>query len=130
MERAYGTAVETAGDHGRIPVLLVNVPCYGRHGVDVGAGMTPAQAAADAQISAFQNDPVHQNALNDVLTRVAAGHPNVRLLDMRQALCPGGAYTDRIDGAVVRTDGVHLSPEGVALWWRRFLPDVTAATGR
>lgn len=87
MLTAYGSAVDTAGDHGRIPVLLVNIPCYGRHGVDVGAGLTQVQAAAESQVSAFQNDLAHQASLNQVLTQVAATHANVHLLDLRSAIC-------------------------------------------
>ncbi len=39
---------------------------------------------------------------------------NIAVLDLNKKLCPAGAYTAKVDGVTVRSDGVHLTPEGVA----------------
>jgi hypothetical protein len=35
------------------------------------------------------------------------------LLDLNRKLCPNGTFTWTVDGVQVRSDGVHLTPEGV-----------------
>jgi len=35
------------------------------------------------------------------------------LLDLSRKLCPNGTFTWNVDGVQVRSDGVHLTPEGV-----------------
>ena len=37
----------------------------------------------------------------------------VAILDLNKKLCPDGVYTAKVDGIKVRSDGVHLTPEGV-----------------
>jgi lysophospholipase L1-like esterase len=37
----------------------------------------------------------------------------VRILDFKKKLCPEGTYTAKVDGIQVRSDGVHLTEEGV-----------------
>jgi lysophospholipase L1-like esterase len=37
----------------------------------------------------------------------------VRVLDFKKKLCPEGRYTDKVGGMQVRSDGVHLTKEGV-----------------
>ena len=36
-----------------------------------------------------------------------------RILDLKKKLCPEGVYTAKVDGIQVRSDGVHLTDEGV-----------------
>ena len=61
-----------------------------------------------------EDEPGRVDTWNALLRRVAAGRPNVALLDLNKKLCPNGTYTARVDGVRVRSDGVHLTPEGVA----------------
>lgn len=47
---------------------------------------------------------------------VMASHPNVQRLDLEAAVCPDGAcITTLPDGGAVYVDGVHFTPEGLAL---------------
>ena len=60
-------------------------------------------------------------ALRLFLCRVPAGFPSPaddyldEFLDLNKKLCPDGVYTAKVDGIKVRSDGVHLTPEGVKL---------------
>lgn len=130
MERTFGRAVDIAGRRGANPVSLVNIPCYGRtvaSGDAAMPGVSPEQAEGAAR---EQNDPARQQALNTALQRVAATRPWVTMLDMRGFLCPQGSYVDRAYGVQLRTDGVHLTPDAVGLWWQRFAPTLVGRTDR
>jgi len=37
------------------------------------------------------------------------------VLDLNRKLCPNGTFTLTVNGVQVRSDGVHLTPQGV-LW--------------
>lgn len=50
----------------------------------------------------------------NALMRTVVGHrPGVTVLDLNKKLSPAGAYTAKVDGIKVRSDGVHLTQEGV-----------------
>jgi lysophospholipase L1-like esterase len=51
------------------------------------------------------------------------------VLDLRSWLCPGGSYQARIDGSVLRPDGVHFDKAGGAAWWRHFAPQLRKLYG-
>ena len=55
-----------------------------------------------------------------------AAHPGTRLLDLNRKLCPDGTFTWTVDGVQVRSDGVHLTPDGV----RWLTPWLTRALSR
>ncbi|MCX7621761.1 MAG: acyltransferase [Acidimicrobiales bacterium] len=56
--------------------------------------------------------------LNELFRQVAAEHPNaVRIIDLGGYLCPPDAErcTDKIDGVLVRDDGIHYGEHGAKL---------------
>jgi peptidoglycan/LPS O-acetylase OafA/YrhL len=60
-----------------------------------------------------EDQPDRVNQWNTMLRKTVAQHPNVAILDLNKKLCPDGVYTAKVDGIKVRSDGVHLTPEGV-----------------
>ena len=60
-----------------------------------------------------EDQPDRVNLWNSMLRKTVAQHPNVQILDLNKKLCPDGVYTAKVDGIKVRSDGVHLTPEGV-----------------
>ena len=60
-----------------------------------------------------EDQPDRVNQWNTMLRNTVAQHPNVQILDLNKKLCPDGVYTAKVDGIKVRSDGVHLTPEGV-----------------
>jgi hypothetical protein len=48
-----------------------------------------------------------------LLSKTIENRPDVRMLDFKKKLCPQGVYTADVDGLQVRSDGVHLTDEGV-----------------
>jgi peptidoglycan/LPS O-acetylase OafA/YrhL len=96
-------AVEIAGGE-ETPVALLTVPCM-QQGPD---SVLPTLA---------RNDPARISAFNSILQEEAAAHPNVHVVDLEDLLCPEGTYLDDVDGAQVRYDGVHLTPEGADFVW-------------
>jgi lysophospholipase L1-like esterase len=82
-------------------VVVATVP-YSRYGEKPDGSLHP------------EDQPDRVNRWNALLRRVVAGQPAVKLLDLNKKLCPGGVYTAKVDGIKVRSDGVHLTPEGVA----------------
>ena len=60
-----------------------------------------------------EDQPDRVNLWNTMLRNAVAQHPNVQILDLNKKLCPDSVYTVKVDGIKVRSDGVHLTPEGV-----------------
>lgn len=60
-----------------------------------------------------EDQPDRVNLWNTMLRKTVSHHPNVAILDLNKKLCPDGVYTAKVDGIKVRSDGVHLTPEGV-----------------
>lgn len=60
-----------------------------------------------------EDQPDRVNLWNTMLRKTVGHHPNVQILDLNKKLCPDGVYTAKVDGIKVRSDGVHLTPEGV-----------------
>jgi hypothetical protein len=61
-----------------------------------------------------EDEPARVDRWNALLHQVAAQHPaTVRMLDLAARLCPRGAFAWQIDGVRLRSDGVHLTPDGV-----------------
>lgn len=61
-----------------------------------------------------EDEPQRVDRWNAIVRAVLSDRPAVKLLDLNKQLCPGGAYTPDVDGIRVRSDGVHLTPAGVA----------------
>jgi hypothetical protein len=60
-----------------------------------------------------EDQPERVDQWNTMLHEVIAQHPNIGVLDLNKKLCPRGVYTAKVDGVQVRSDGVHLTQEGV-----------------
>ncbi|MCV6968592.1 acyltransferase family protein [Mycobacterium bohemicum] len=95
LERALNIVGSTG-----VRVVVATVP-YSRGGEKPDGRLYP------------EDQPERVNLWNTMLRKTAAHHPNVQLLDLNKKLCPDGVYTAKVDGIKVRSDGVHLTPEGV-----------------
>lgn len=82
-------------------VVVTTVP-YSRYGEKSDGSLYP------------EDQPKRVDLWNTLLRRVVARHPEVAVLDLNKKLCPTGVYTAKVDGIKVRSDGVHLTREGVA----------------
>jgi hypothetical protein len=60
-----------------------------------------------------EDNPSRVNAWNRLLRAVVAAHPGTQVLNLNRKLCPNGTFTWTVDGVQVRSDGVHLTPQGV-----------------
>ncbi|ABK69984.1 acyltransferase family protein [Mycolicibacterium smegmatis] len=69
-----------------------------------------------------EDQPSRVRAWNTILRDVAAKRPNVSVLDFNAKLNPNGAYTARVDGIRMRSDGVHPTAEAVE-WLTPWLVD-------
>jgi peptidoglycan/LPS O-acetylase OafA/YrhL len=64
--------------------------------------------------SLYQEDqPGRVDRWNALLGKTIEDRPNVRILDLKKKLCPAGVYTAKVGDIEVRSDGVHLTQEGV-----------------
>jgi len=93
-------ALDAVSGHGARPVLLT-AP-YTHRAERPDGGLWP------------EDDPARVNAWNRLLSSVASTHPShPAVLDLNRLLCPAGAFTWTVAGVRVRSDGLHLTPEGV-----------------
>ena len=60
-----------------------------------------------------------------MLRNVVADLPNVDVLDLNAKLAPNGTYTAKINGVLVRSDGVHPTPNAVK-WMTPWLVDAVS----
>jgi hypothetical protein len=94
-----GTAITLLGSAGA-RVVVATEP-YNRRGEQPDGSLYP------------EDDPQRVTDWNRLLRTVVAAHPRTRVLDLNRKLCPGGTFTWTVDGVQVRSDGVHLTPDGV-----------------
>ncbi|MFF1279694.1 acyltransferase family protein [Streptomyces sp. NPDC058299] len=100
-------AVGIASAHGA-KVLLATEP-YNHRGERPDGGVWP------------EDQPQRVDHWNQLLRQVAGRHRGTAdILDLGRRLCPHGAFTWQVDGVQVRSDGVHLTPEG-ARWLQPWL---------
>jgi peptidoglycan/LPS O-acetylase OafA/YrhL len=105
-----GKAIILLGSTGA-RVVVATEP-YNRHGEQPDGSLYP------------EDNPIRVTDWNRLLRAVVAAHPGTRLLDLNRKLCPNGTFTWTVDGVQVRSDGVHLTQEGVqwlAPWLAREL---------
>jgi peptidoglycan/LPS O-acetylase OafA/YrhL len=95
LQRAMGILSATGAR------LVVTTEPYNRRGEKPDGNLYP------------EDQPDRTDHWNTLLRRVVGQRPNVALLDLNRKLCPNGVYTAKVDGLTVRSDGVHLTPEGV-----------------
>jgi hypothetical protein len=82
--------------------LVVATEPYNRRGEQPDGSLYP------------EDRPERVTRWNVLLRRVLAQHPNIGVLNLNKKLCPDSVYTANVDGIQVRSDGVHLTPEGVS----------------
>lgn len=92
-------ALDIVGSSG-VRVMVATVP-YSRGGEKPDGRLYP------------EDQPDRVNQWNTMLRNTVRDHPNVGIIDLNKKLCPDGVYTAKVDGIQVRSDGVHLTPEGV-----------------
>ncbi|OSC42160.1 hypothetical protein B8W66_06045 [Mycobacterium decipiens] len=92
-------ALNIVGSTG-VRVMVTTVP-YSRGGEKPDGRLYP------------EDQPERVNQWNTMLRNTVGQHPNVGMIDLNKKLCPDGVYTAKVDGIKVRSDGVHLTPEGV-----------------
>jgi peptidoglycan/LPS O-acetylase OafA/YrhL len=95
---------------------LLTTPCFHVEERDLGQWGEAERA-----------DPSRTVWLNQVWRRYVADHPGTVLVDLDSITCPGGRYQEQLDGARVRTDGVHFTRRGADAVWARLGPLVHAA---
>jgi peptidoglycan/LPS O-acetylase OafA/YrhL len=82
------------------PLTVTNLP-YSRRGEQPDGSLYP------------EDQPDRVDLWNRLLAKTIGKRPDVRILDLKKKLCPEGVYTAKVDGIQVRSDGVHLTDEGV-----------------
>jgi hypothetical protein len=56
-------------------------------------------------------DDSAQAPYNDAFRQVASAVPGVTTISLNEAVCPNGVCRTRVDGLVIRFDGLHFSPD-------------------
>ncbi len=95
-----GRALAILGS-GKAPVTVTNLP-YSRRGEQPDGSLYP------------EDQPGRVDQWNTLLAKTVEHHTAIRILDLKKKLCPQGVYTDTVGGIQVRSDGVHLTDEGVS----------------
>ena len=95
LEGVIGRAIHPlTARHGK--VALLEVPCFGAN-------------EGDAETNRERNDPASVANVNEALRAVADRLPaRVTFVPWADTICPGGTFTPKTDGIVVRPDGVHV----------------------
>jgi hypothetical protein len=102
LRRRLHHAIDVAGSTGA-RVVLATLP-YNRHGERPDGGLFS------------EDEPARVTAWNELLRDVAAVRPEVALLDIGHRITPEDRYTETAGGYAMRTDGLHLAPDGVRNW--------------
>ena len=103
-----GRALDILGSTGAR--VVVTTEPYNRRGEKPDGSLYP------------EDDPDRVDDWNTLLRRVVGQRPNVTVLDLNKKLAPNGAYTTKVDGIRMRSDGVHPTPEAVK-WLTPWLAD-------
>jgi peptidoglycan/LPS O-acetylase OafA/YrhL len=82
-------------------VILANEP-YNRRGEQPDGQLYP------------EDSPARVDTWNSLVRHAVQTHADTKLLDLNVKLCPDGQFTWSVDGIQVRSDGVHLTADGVA----------------
>jgi peptidoglycan/LPS O-acetylase OafA/YrhL len=94
-----GRAVDILSANGA-PLSVANLP-YSRRGERPDGSLYP------------EDQPERVKEWNALLSKTIDHRARVKILDLNKKLCPEGVYTADVDGIQVRSDGVHLTAEGV-----------------
>ena len=118
LEEELAVAISLVGGQGR-PVFLLTVPCYN------------ARLTGDLAKWKDRNDPTRRAAVNAVLRRFSRKRPgSVKLLGLRELVCPTGEYQPSLDGVELYRDGMHYSVAGAELIWEWLAPFLESAVDR
>ena len=90
-------------------LVVATVP-YSRRGEKADGSLYP------------EDQPNRVDQWNMLLRHTIGQRANVAILDLNKKLCPDGVYTAKVDGVQVRSDGVHLTPDG-AKWLTPWLEE-------
>lgn len=93
--------------------VVVTTAPYSRYGEKSDGSLYP------------EDQPGRVDRWNALLRHVISRRPGVTALDLNKKLCPDGVYTAKVNGIKVRSDGVHLTREGVA-WLTPWLQEALA----
>jgi hypothetical protein len=99
LTQSLGQAIDRLGSTGA-RVIIANEP-YNRRGEQPNGQLYP------------EDTPARVDSWNAIVTQVVARHPGTTLLNLNRKLCPRGRFTWTVHGVTVRSDGVHLTPQGV-----------------
>ncbi len=112
LDEALGRAVDIAGRDGAVPVRVVGFPCY--------------SAVIDKEVL---NDNQRIARANEVVKEFVRTHSrDAEYVDMAAITClPNGAVQE-VDGAQLRSDGVHWTPAGAEYVWRYLLNGLASKT--
>ncbi|HYK32907.1 MAG TPA: acyltransferase family protein [Streptosporangiaceae bacterium] len=81
--------------------VIVSTALYNRGGEQPDGSLYP------------EDIPNRVTVWNRLVRTVVAAHPGTHLLNLNRKLCPNGTFTWTVDGIQVRSDGVHLTQQGV-----------------
>jgi peptidoglycan/LPS O-acetylase OafA/YrhL len=95
-----GRAIDVLGSTGA-EVVVADEP-YNRRGEQPNGELYP------------EDQPARVDAWNRIVRSVVGAHRGAVLLPLNHKLCPDGRFTWTVAGRQVRSDGVHLTPQGVA----------------
>jgi hypothetical protein len=102
LRRRLQFAISIAGAHGA-RVLLATLP-YNRRGEQLDGSLFP------------EDRPERVEAWNRIVRDVAASRPRVSVIELGERITPEGRFTWTAGGYTMRTDGLHLSSDGVRGW--------------
>ena len=108
LEAELHRALEILGSSGAR--IVVTTEPFNRHGERSDGSLYP------------EDQPSRVKRWNSILRNVVADLPNVDVLDLNAKLAPNGTYTAKINGVLVRSDGVHPTPNAVK-WMTPWLVD-------
>ncbi|NNG41193.1 acyltransferase [Flexivirga sp. ID2601S] len=114
LEEGLQTMQKAAGGQ-KLPIVIPQVPCLGQ----------PKYVVNGVNMATDRNDPRRAAAVNDILAKFAAKHPDqVHLADTNQLVCPTGTFTEKVNGVQLRDDGVHYTQAGAAAFWKWLMPQI------
>ena len=111
LEAELRRALEILGSSGAR--IVVTTEPFNRHGERSDGTLYP------------EDQPSRVRRWNTMLRNVVADLPNVDVLDLNAKLAPNGTYTAKINGVLVRSDGVHPTPNAVK-WMTPWLVDAVS----
>ncbi len=93
--------------------IVMTTEPFNRHGERADGSLYP------------EDQPSRVKQWNSLLRSVAAERDGVDVLDLNKKLAPNGTYTNKINGVLVRSDGVHPTPNAVK-WLTPWLVDAVS----